>query len=218
MKTRFLTALLVAAALLTSVSATAEPAARHGEATVIYGRDEAPTGEELRALLFGGEAPANVVTRGVVMMGAAAPAPAPVSGAPAAPRPVMMASAPEAPLPPAAPPPRAPSVSFTIEFAFNSAEVPKDYYPHLAAMAEALKDPRANGAATVIVGHTDTLGSAAYNETLSLARAEATRAVLVARFGVEAQRLIAKGAGEEMPLPGVPGDAGVNRRVEFALR
>jgi OmpA-OmpF porin, OOP family len=88
--------------------------------------------------------------------------------------------------------------------------------PQLAAVAEALRS--APQARRVIVGHTDTIGSDAYNAKLSFARAEATRDMLIKRFGVPASQLAAMGAGKAQPLPGVPGEAAVNRRVEFSVR
>jgi hypothetical protein len=56
-------------------------AARNGEAVVLYGAGEVPTVEDLRQLLFGGKAPDEVVTRGLVMnaLGASPPPPASTS-------------------------------------------------------------------------------------------------------------------------------------------
>lgn len=70
-----------------------------------------------------------------------------------------------------------------------------------------------------IAGHTDNVGSAYYNESLSQRRADAVRAWLVQR-GVPADRLIAKGYGTSRPL--VPNDTEAgrdkNRRVEFEIK
>jgi outer membrane protein OmpA-like peptidoglycan-associated protein len=69
-----------------------------------------------------------------------------------------------------------------------------------------------------IGGHTDSLGDAAFNETLSQQRAQAVREYLLQK-GVEAPRLDAKGYGEEKPI--APNDTAqgreANRRVEFSI-
>lgn len=70
-----------------------------------------------------------------------------------------------------------------------------------------------------ISGHTDSIGSAAYNERLSAARAASVRAYLVAR-GVSAPRITSVGAGEARPIDDNGSVAGRarNRRVELVWR
>ena len=67
-----------------------------------------------------------------------------------------------------------------------------------------------------IQGHTDSAGAAAFNETLSLNRAEAVRDHLVSR-GVEIHRLKAVGYGERFPIASNSTAKGRadNRRVEI---
>ena len=71
----------------------------------------------------------------------------------------------------------------------------------------------------VVTGHTDTVSSQQYNDTLSLERAEAVRELLVAR-GLPADAVIATGRGEREPR--VPSADEVreaeNRRVEITVR
>lgn len=69
-----------------------------------------------------------------------------------------------------------------------------------------------------IVGHTDSTGSDALNDRLSLDRAEATRQYLASR-GVDARRITIAGAGEREPVADNTTDAGraKNRRVEIFL-
>lgn len=66
-----------------------------------------------------------------------------------------------------------------------------------------------------IQGHTDNIGSAAFNEALSLRRAETVRDYLV-RLGVDAARLRAVGYGERFPIASnsTPQGQAENRRVE----
>jgi outer membrane protein OmpA-like peptidoglycan-associated protein len=68
----------------------------------------------------------------------------------------------------------------------------------------------------VIEGHTDNMGPAAFNRSLSLRRAEAVRRYLI-DHGVDAARLEAKGFGPDHPLVLNTDSAARerNRRVEF---
>lgn len=69
-----------------------------------------------------------------------------------------------------------------------------------------------------IVGHTDSVGAAAYNLQLSQARAAAVLDYLVAQ-GIAAERLISEGAGEAEPVADNATGEGraLNRRVEFRV-
>lgn len=67
-----------------------------------------------------------------------------------------------------------------------------------------------------IIGHTDSTGSDAINDPLSVARANSTRDFLVTR-GVAASRIATAGRGEREPIASNDTDAGraQNRRVEI---
>ncbi|HTU64964.1 MAG TPA: OmpA family protein [Steroidobacteraceae bacterium] len=69
----------------------------------------------------------------------------------------------------------------------------------------------------VIEGHTDDVGAAANNQSLSEKRAAAVREYLVATYGVEKDRLQAKGFGASKPSAGndTPEGRQQNRRVEL---
>ncbi|HUM16286.1 MAG TPA: OmpA family protein, partial [Candidatus Nitrosotalea sp.] len=71
----------------------------------------------------------------------------------------------------------------------------------------------------IVIGHTDRVGTVAYNDTLSLRRAERVRDELV-KAGVAADRIRVAGRGEREPL--VPTADEVpeprNRRVEINVR
>jgi OOP family OmpA-OmpF porin len=71
----------------------------------------------------------------------------------------------------------------------------------------------------LVIGHTDRVGSDAFNDELSRQRAEVVRRALVAR-GVAAQNIVVVGRGEREPI--VPTADGVsearNRRVEILVR
>lgn len=86
----------------------------------------------------------------------------------------------------------------------------------LRTLADWLAD---NPAATVeLVGHTDASGSRDANIALSLARADATRAALVA-LGADPARLATRGAGPAEPRASndTPEGRAQNRRVEVTL-
>jgi outer membrane protein OmpA-like peptidoglycan-associated protein len=67
-----------------------------------------------------------------------------------------------------------------------------------------------------VAGHTDSMGSDAYNMNLSQQRAEAVRNFLISK-GVAANRLTAKGYGESQPVADNATEEGrfKNRRVEL---
>ena len=71
----------------------------------------------------------------------------------------------------------------------------------------------------VVIGHTDTVGGLAYNDKLSLARAERTRDMMIV-MGIAPERITAAGRGEREPL--VPTEDNIseprNRRVEINVR
>ncbi len=104
-----------------------------------------------------------------------------------------------------------------IFFDFGAATLTPDSASALAEMAKLLTD---NPALNVyIVGHTDWVGDATANQTLSEARAKAVVAALV-DTGIDAGRLGAAGVGPYAPRASNTTDAGraQNRRVELVDR
>jgi outer membrane protein OmpA-like peptidoglycan-associated protein len=67
-----------------------------------------------------------------------------------------------------------------------------------------------------IHGHTDSIGSDAYNQTLSEKRAQSAKDYFVSK-GISADRLATKGMGEQDPIATneTPEGRAENRRVEF---
>jgi len=118
-----------------------------------------------------------------------------------------------APTPEGAPADGPTALSLPVQFAFDSANILPAARPQLDAIAEGIRMLPA-GRAVVIEGHTDVMGSDAYNQRLSQRRAMAVRSYLVAQ-GLDAGRLRAVGYGEQRTLPGRDGAAAENRRVQF---
>lgn len=107
-------------------------------------------------------------------------------------------------------------VARDVLFKFDSDEVDEEFAEALVRMAEYLKQPP-GFQELVVEGHTDSVGSAAYNKKLSQRRANSVRNVLVGEGGLSASKVKAVGYGEDQPI----GDNGnyqgrkLNRRVEF---
>ena len=82
-----------------------------------------------------------------------------------------------------------------INFEFNSS-ILSDGYPSLLRLAELLSQHR--DYRVKVTGHTDYVGSAAYNDKLALARAEAVKAFLV-KYGVADDQVTTAGDGKRAP-------------------
>lgn len=99
-------------------------------------------------------------------------------------------------------------------FAFDSAELTGDARRLLADVSTRLTS--ASLVAVKVVGHTDSLGSDAYNQALSERRARSVADFLIAQ-GVSAGKLSTEGRGESQPVADNASEAGraENRRVEL---
>jgi outer membrane protein OmpA-like peptidoglycan-associated protein len=118
---------------------------------------------------------------------------------------------------PAPAPAPAPAPSFVIEgvnFAFDSAELQPSARATLDEAASALKNQP--DVPYEVAGHTDSIGSDSYNQSLSERRANSVASYLV-QSGVSPDRLTVNGYGERNPVAGNDTEAGraQNRRVEI---
>ncbi|WP_291730222.1 OmpA family protein [Leisingera sp. F5] len=104
-------------------------------------------------------------------------------------------------------------INVQISFDFDSAALRADQAPKLANMCASMK--ALDGTVFQIIGHTDSSGSAAYNERLSLLRAQEVRRHLISSCGVGEEMLKAIGMGETAPYNENNTRADENRRVEF---
>ena len=108
---------------------------------------------------------------------------------------------------------KADQINFRIGFDFDSAVLRETEVPKLAALCTAMK--AVDVAVFRIVGHTDAAGTEAYNEKLSLLRAEEVKRRLVSDCGIEPARLQAVGVGKRFLYNTDDPRSEDNRRVEF---
>lgn len=108
-----------------------------------------------------------------------------------------------------------PTVNLYVNFEYKSDALGQDARITLDRLAAALKDDRLVEWEFLIGGHTDAVGSDAYNLALSERRALAVKEYLIGMHGVSEQRLIEKGFGERRLLNPASPEDGVNRRVQI---
>ena len=124
--------------------------------------------------------------------------------------------------PPPAPAPRPVIIekgrqTLNVEFDFDKSTIKKGYDKDINDLAKVMKDyPDLN---VVIEGHTDNVGTAAYNKKLSQRRANAVKKYMVEQDGINANRITAEGFGFDRPIASNDTDEGrqKNRRVEAAV-
>lgn len=105
--------------------------------------------------------------------------------------------------------------TYGITFDVNKADIKPESRGTLNDIATVLKE---NPAVRVkIIGHTDSDGDDALNLDLSRRRAESVKNELASKFGIDATRIEADGAGESKPVApnDTPVNKAMNRRVEF---
>ena len=138
----------------------------------------------------------------------------PAAAAPAA-APALAAAAPR----PAAPPPAAATkVTYAADafFDFDKSVLKAEGKAKLDDLVGKVKG--INLEVIIAVGHTDSVGSDAYNQKLSVKRADAVKAYLVTK-GIEKTRVYTEGKGEKQPVADNKTSPGrsKNRRVELEV-
>jgi OOP family OmpA-OmpF porin len=145
------------------------------------------------------------------------PAPAPTPAPPPPPKP--RAAEPEKPAPaPEKPKPVAEKVTFAADvlFDFDKAVIKPEGKSKLDDLSSKTKG--VNLEVVIAIGHADSVGSDAYNQRLSVRRAESVKAYLVSK-GLEANRVYTEGKGEKQPIADNKTAEGraKNRRVEIEV-
>ncbi len=147
--------------------------------------------------------------------GAIVPPPPP----PPAPPPVVAPPAPPVVTPPPPPPPPVASkVTYAADafFDFDKAVLKPEGKAKLDDLTGKVKG--INLEVIIAVGHTDSVGTDAYNQKLSVQRSEAVKAYLVSK-GIEKSRVYTEGKGEKQPVADNKTTEGrsKNRRVEIEV-
>jgi OmpA-OmpF porin, OOP family len=143
------------------------------------------------------------------------------------PKPVAPPPAPTPPPPPPPPPkpeakpapkPVAEKVTLAADvlFDFDKSVLKPEGKAKLDDLANKVK--AINLEVVIAIGHTDSIGSDAYNQKLSVRRAESVKAYLVSK-GVEPNRIYTEGKGEKQPVASNKTKEGrqKNRRVEIEV-
>ncbi len=112
-----------------------------------------------------------------------------------------------------------PPKQFTLDrvnFDFGKSSLTKESFAEMEELLEFMK--RKKLAVIEIAGHTDDVGEPAANLILSQKRAESVRNYLISN-GIKAERVIAKGYGEEQPIAANDTSEGrqINRRTEVRI-
>lgn len=133
------------------------------------------------------------------------------------PPPPVRPNPPPAPAPAPAPPPAPPKYTFelaSVNFRFDHSDLTKGGMDTLNTVATTLKQHTEVN--VDVIGHTDWVGTNAYNMKLSQARAETVRKYLISQ-GVAADRIMVKWRGEEEPTATNETSEGraKNRRAEI---
>jgi OmpA-OmpF porin, OOP family len=156
---------------------------------------------------MGGRGHLNVASLSLVFPFGRAPAPRPVAAyVPPPPAPIVMAAAPPPPVEVIAPapvvvaPPARKRVSFSAEslFGFHNSALRPD---GMAALDTFSKDLAGSQYDTISVeGHTDRIGTPAYNQNLSMQRADMVKGYLVSAGRIDPGKISAQGKGEMEPV------------------
>lgn len=132
----------------------------------------------------------------------AAPAPAPAAAPAPAPAPVVAAS----------------KVTYSADafFDFDKSVLKPEGKAKLDDLVDKIKGIKLE--VIIAVGHTDSIGTVAYNQKLSVRRAEAVKAYLESK-GIEKNRIYTEGKGKSQPIASNATAAGraKNRRVEIEV-
>ena len=171
----------------------------------------------LRSIGLSGAAVALAVLVGCATTEEPKPAPAPAP-APATPAPAPAPVAAPAPAPKPAPKPVAQKVTLAADvlFDFDKSVIKpdgKNKFDDLSQKVRAI-----NLEVVIAIGHADSIGTDAYNQKLSVRRAESVKAYLVSK-GVEPNRIYTEGKGEKQPVASNKTKDGraKNRRVEIEV-
>jgi outer membrane protein OmpA-like peptidoglycan-associated protein len=107
-----------------------------------------------------------------------------------------------------------PNIDLEIQFGYNSASIRPASMPSAKALGEALTDSTLKGSTFVVAGHTDGIGSDAFNQDLSERRADTIKNYLVQKFGINGSDLVTVGYGKTKLKDAQDPNDPINRRVQ----
>jgi OOP family OmpA-OmpF porin len=107
-------------------------------------------------------------------------------------------------------------VNLRVNFKFDSAEVQEEYNADIENFVNFMNDHENYDAK--IVGHTDSIGTEAYNQKLSERRAQSVKNEIV-KNGINVDRVVSEGMGEKEPIASnmLKEGRAQNRRIEAKL-
>jgi outer membrane protein OmpA-like peptidoglycan-associated protein len=107
-----------------------------------------------------------------------------------------------------------PKIDLEIRIDYNSAAISKSSMPAVQELGKALSKASLKGSTFVVAGHTDAIGSEAFNQDLSERRADTIKKYLTEKYGLNGSDLVTVGYGKTQPKdPNAPMDP-INRRVQ----
>ncbi len=107
-----------------------------------------------------------------------------------------------------------PKIDLEIQFDYNSADISKTSVASVQALGKALSDPSLKGSTFVVAGHTDAIGSDAFNQDLSERRADTIKRYLVEKYGINGGDLVTVGYGKTRLKDAANPTDPINRRVQ----
>jgi len=107
-----------------------------------------------------------------------------------------------------------PNIDLDIQFDYNSADISTTSLPSVQALGKALSDANLKGSTFVVAGHTDAVGSEAYNQDLSERRADSIKRYLTEKYGINGTDLVTVGYGKTKPKDANAPMDPINRRVQ----
>jgi len=109
-----------------------------------------------------------------------------------------------------------PSIDLEITFDYGSAALRPEAISTLLNLGGALAGRETKGTALLVAGHTDAMGTDAYNQDLSERRAAVVKRFLMERFRLRSGTLKTIGFGKTQLKNATDPFAGENRRVQIA--
>lgn len=110
-----------------------------------------------------------------------------------------------------------PSIDMEILFDYDSTSIRADQAQRLVELSEVLRGPKFQDFTLAFIGHTDSVGSAAYNRDLSRRRAQEVAFYVSRAAGIPLSQTTASGLGFDRPKTPHDPEGPQNRRVQLVL-